>query len=44
MKEEKKKLIIEGNAFYEIDTECLKYKDQEKKKKESVRRKEGQRN
>lgn len=32
--EEKHKLIIEGNAFYEIDLECLKKKEQEKKEQE----------
>lgn len=29
--EEKHRLIIEGNAFYEIDLECLKKKEEEKK-------------
>lgn len=27
MKEKKGRLIIEGNAFYEIDEECLKRKE-----------------
>lgn len=26
MNEKKKKLILDGNAFYEIDLECLKQK------------------
>ncbi len=30
----KSKLIIDGNAFYEVDEECLEKKRQEEKKKE----------
>lgn len=37
MKEEKKKLIVDGNAFYEIDTECLRRKKEKKDRKKPVR-------
>lgn len=37
MESKKEKLVIEGNALYEIDLECLKRK--EKLKKEAVENK-----
>ena len=36
MKEEKQRLVIEGNAFYEIDLECIRIKENERKRKEEV--------
>ena len=30
MKENNEKLVIEGNAFYEIDMECVREKEQKK--------------
>lgn len=30
MEEKKQKLIIDGNAFYELDLECLKKKQEQK--------------
>lgn len=39
MEEKKEKLVIDGNAVYEIDLECLK----RKKQKEEERRREQQR-
>lgn len=36
MEEKKRKLIIDGNAFYEIDLECQKRKEQLKKQKNSM--------
>lgn len=40
MEEKKEKLILNGNAFYEIDLQCIKKKEQEeeKKKKEQQKR------
>lgn len=35
MKEEKNKLVIEDNAVYEIDLECLRKKEEKKRKKDS---------
>lgn len=35
MKEEKTKLVIEDNAVYEIDLECLRKKEEKKRKKDS---------
>ena len=32
MKENNEKLVIEGNAFYEIDMECVREKDQKKRR------------
>lgn len=38
MEEKKHKLIIEGNAFYELDLECQrKKKEAEEKKKQMLR-------
>ena len=34
----KSKLIIDGNAFYEVDEECLEKKKQEEKKKEEKKK------
>ena len=31
MKENNEKLVIEGNAFYEIDMECVREKEQKKR-------------
>ncbi|MFR3766427.1 MAG: hypothetical protein ACLTWG_01330 [Blautia sp.] len=43
MKEEKHRIILEGNAFYEIDLECLNEKKQNKEKDENKEQKEKQR-
>ena len=32
MKENNEKLVIEGNAFYEIDLECVREKEQKKRR------------
>ena len=32
MKENNEKLVIEGNAFYEIDMECVGEKEQKKRR------------
>ena len=32
MKENNEKLVIEGNAFYEIDMECVRDKEQKKRR------------
>ena len=32
MKENNEKLVIEGNAFYEIDMECVREKEQKKRR------------
>lgn len=32
MKENNEKLVIEGNAFYEIDMECVREKEQKKER------------
>lgn len=42
MEEKKEKLIIEGNAVYEIDLECLKQKERAAKEQQE-RQKEGRR-
>lgn len=34
---DKEKLVISGNAFYEIDLDCLRKKEQEKREKETKR-------
>ena len=33
MREEKTKLVIEDNAIYEIDLECMRKKEERKRKK-----------
>ena len=38
MEEKKQRLVLDGNAFYEIDLECLREK--EKKRKEQTIKKE----
>ena len=43
MKESKEKLILDGNAFYEIDLQCLKKKeveDEKRKKKENIQKRQ----
>lgn len=35
MREEKTKLVIEDNAIYEIDLECMRKKEERKRKKEN---------
>ena len=32
MKENNEKLVIEGNAFYEIDMECVREKEQKQRR------------
>ena len=34
---DKEKLVISGNAFYEIDLDCLRKKEQERREKEAKR-------
>ena len=43
MKEEKHRIILEGNAFYEIDLECLNEKKQKKEQDEKKEQQEKQR-
>lgn len=43
MKEEKQRIILEGNAFYEIDLECLNEKQQKKEQDEKKEQQEKQR-
>ncbi len=38
MEEEKRKLVIDGNAFYEIDLECLKQKRRKNEESEKVKK------
>ena len=38
MKPLKERLVSEGNAFYEIDLECLKKKGEKKKEKQEEKR------
>ena len=33
MDEKKEKLVISGNAFYEIDLDCVRKKEEERKQK-----------
>ena len=41
----KRKQVLEGNAFYEIDLECMRKKEEQKKKKEfQPKEKHGNRN
>lgn len=35
MKEQKERLVSEGNAFYEIDLDCVRRREKEKQKKEN---------
>ncbi|MGN8885847.1 hypothetical protein [Blautia sp. HCP28S3_G10] len=39
MEEKKEKLILNGNAFYEIDLQCIKKKKQEEEKKKEEQQK-----
>ena len=34
MEEKKEKLIVSGNAFYEIDMDCIRKKEAEEKRRE----------
>lgn len=43
LKEEKQRIILEGNAFYEIDLECLNEKKQKKEQDEKKEQQEKQR-
>ena len=43
MEEKKEKLVIDGNAVYEIDLECLKYKKQKEEEKLHRQQTKGQR-
>lgn len=36
------KIVMEGNAFYEIDDECLRKKEQKEKKEEVPEKKKKQ--
>ena len=40
MKENNEKLVIEGNAFYEIDDDCLRTKEQKSEKQRKMKRQE----
>lgn len=35
--ENKEKLVIDGNAFYEIDLECVRNKNRQKNRNEQVK-------
>ena len=37
MEEKKEKLVLDGNAFYELDLECLKNKRQKMQKERECR-------
>lgn len=39
MEGKKEKLILNGNAFYEIDLQCIKKKEQEEEKKKEEQQK-----
>lgn len=39
MEEKKEKLILNGNAFYEIDLQCIKKKEQEENRKKEEQQK-----
>ena len=39
MEEKKEKLVLNGNAFYEIDLQCIKKREQEEKKKKEEQQK-----
>ena len=39
MEEKKETLILSGNAFYEIDLQCIKKKEQEEKEKKEEQQK-----
>lgn len=43
MEEKKEKLVIDGNAVYEIDLECLKRKKQKEAEKRREQQIKGQR-
>lgn len=43
MEKDKKKLVIDGNAVYEIDLECLRQKEEKEKEKRKKQQKKGQR-
>lgn len=42
MKQEQTRLIIDGNAFYEIDLECMRKKERKQREQKNKQRK-GQR-
>lgn len=44
MEEQKQKLVLDGNAFYEIDLECVKKKEKERQTLQKKKQKKGQRN
>lgn len=41
--ERKERLVIDGNAIYELDLECLRKKEAERKEKESNQKRQGKR-
>lgn len=41
--EKKEKLVIDGNAFYELDLECLRRRETERKEKEMIQNRQGKR-
>lgn len=43
MKQEQTRLVVDGNAFYEIDLECVQKKRKQREEKERRQRKTGQR-
>mgnify|MGYP000759603647 CR=1 FL=1 len=42
MKQEKTRLVVDGNAFYEIDLECMRKKEKKQREQQDKHRK-GQR-
>ena len=43
MEEKKEKLVIDGNAVYEIDLECLRRKKQKEEESRQKQQRKGQR-
>ena len=41
MEKEKSRIIINGNAFYELDLECLRKKEEERKEQEEKKKGKG---
>lgn len=37
MEQDKQKLVIDGNAFYEVDLECIRRKKEKKEEKQRVK-------
>ncbi|MDO4337894.1 MAG: hypothetical protein Q4C91_07375 [Eubacteriales bacterium] len=44
MEEKKQKVVLDGNAFYEIDLECVRKKQKERQTPQKKNQQKGQRN